>query len=447
MPAIKSLNKTPIRSLGIWTTTCLVLGNMIGTGVFYIPASLASIGSISIFGWVLTAIGALSLAFIFAHLSHIMPKHGGPYAYTRDNFGDFTGFLVAWGYWTMCWTSNAAVSLAFTSYLAHFFPILAVSKIAATFVTLGFLWFTTLINCFGLRYGGIVQVTTVILKVIPLALVGIFGLFYIDTHNFTPWNISGESNFSAINSAAALTMWAFIGLESATVPTDSVRNPERTIPRATLLGTSLGALIYILTTIVLFGLISPEKLALSHAPFVDAAELLFGSQFSPFVAFCVLASIFGGLNGWVIVQGQLPYALAKDGLFPKQFAQTSANGTPIFGLIICSMMSGIMILASNERFVDQFTLITMVGSVMTLFAYLFAALSAFLILRRQRIQGTTQTISRAFSIAVFIGCFYALWAIVGSGIGILKWVVIGYILGIPLYILTKHQQKTQAIAV
>ena len=431
------MNK-PLRVLGFWTATSLVLGNMIGSGIFYLPASLAHVGPISILGWMITAVGAVSLAYVFSKLSLHNPSAGGPFSFTRQAFGDEMGFFMAWGYWIMAWSSNAAVSLAFVSYLSHFVPLLAESKIASFSVATALIWLTTFLNCRNLKYGGIVQVLTVIIKISPLVAVALVGWYYIDFNNYIPFNPNHDTPFEAINAAAAITMWAFIGLESATVPAESVENPGKTISRATLFGTLLGALIYIIITAVIFGLIPSDKLAQSSAPFVDAANLIFGPWIAPVVGFCVLTSIFGGLKGWIIMQGQIPYALAKEGLFPKAFKKLSDNGTPVFGLVFTSiLMTILMSMNYSKSLVTQFNNMILIGTIMTLGTYLSSALASIKLLRHS----FTVKLKPQVIFAVILGSAYCIWAIFGSGIENLMICFIAYACGIPVYIFSKWQNR------
>ncbi|MBX3486809.1 MAG: amino acid permease [Candidatus Paracaedibacteraceae bacterium] len=428
----------PLRVFGFWTATSLVLGNMIGSGIFYLPASLAHVGPISVLGWMITAIGAISLAYVFSKLSLHNPSAGGPFSFTRQAYGDEMGFFMAWGYWIMAWSSNAAVSLAFVSYLSHFIPYLAESKIASFGVATALIWLTTFLNCRNLKYGGFVQVLTVIIKISPLIAVALVGWYFIDVNNYTPFNPNHETPLEAINAAAAITMWAFIGLESATVPAENVENPGKTISRATLFGTLLGALIYIIITAVIFGLIPSDKLAQSNAPFVDAAILIFGSWIAPLVGFCVLVSIFGGLNGWIIMQGQIPYALAKEGLFPKAFKKLSDNGTPVFGLVFTSvLMTILMSMNYSKSLVSQFNNMILIGTIMTLGTYLSSALASIKLLGHS----FTAKLKPQVILAVFLGSAYCIWAIFGSGLENLMICFIAYVCGIPVYIFSKWQNR------
>ena len=218
------------KGLGLWMCTALVVGNMIGSGIFLLPASLASFGPISIAGWVATSFGAVVLALVFGRLARLVPKTGGPYAYTREGFGDFAGFLIAWGYWIALWAGNAAVAVAFAGYLGYLVPAIGQSNLAGLMVALAAIWFLTWVNIRGVAAAGAVQVVTTVLKILPLLLIATVGLAYVEPSNFTPVNASGQSNAAAIAACAALTLWAFLGLESATVPAGDVEQPEKTIP-------------------------------------------------------------------------------------------------------------------------------------------------------------------------------------------------------------------------
>lgn len=213
--------------LGLTACIALVVGNMIGSGIFLLPASLAPFGPIALGGWILTSLGALALAIIFGRLSRIVTKTGGPYAYTQEGFGDFAGFIIAWGYWIALWTGNAAVAVALAGYVGYLVPAVAASETYQLAVALIAIWTLTLVNVRGVEEAGSVQVVTTLLKLAPLIAIGILGLFWIDAANYEPANRSGQSGVAAISAAAALTLWAYLGLESATVPSGDVIEPRR----------------------------------------------------------------------------------------------------------------------------------------------------------------------------------------------------------------------------
>src|SRR5664279_1251145 len=245
--------------LGLWTSTSLVVGNMIGAGVFLMPAALAAYGGISLLGWVFSTIGAILLAKVFSNLSRLMPQaDGGPYAYSRRGLGDFAGFLVAWGYLVSIWCTNAAIAVSLVSALSTFFPALATHSLAAVITGLCAIWLLTWVNTLGIVTSGKVQLITTVLKIIPLVMVAVGGLFFIRFKNFLPFNASGNSDFAAITATATFTFFAFLGLECATIPSGSVANPGKTIPRATMLGTLIATVIYIVSSISIMGMIPPK---------------------------------------------------------------------------------------------------------------------------------------------------------------------------------------------
>ncbi|MHA4812645.1 amino acid permease, partial [Flavitalea flava] len=261
--------------LGLWTSTSLVIGNMVGSGVFLLPGALASFGGISLLGWLFSSAGALLLAIVFSRLSKLLPHaDGGPYAYTRSGFGDFSAFIVAWGYWISVWCTNATISVSLVGALSTFFPVLADNSLLAILTSLSAIWFLTWVNTRGIKASGRMQLITTILKMIPLILVAVAGLFFLHWKNFSPFNISGQSDLSAITSTATLTFFAFLGMECATIPAGNVENPEVTIPRATILGTVITTLVYILGTISVMGIIPSKDLQHSITPFADVAVLI-----------------------------------------------------------------------------------------------------------------------------------------------------------------------------
>ncbi|MEZ5824973.1 MAG: amino acid permease [Geminicoccaceae bacterium] len=264
------------KRLGLWMCTALVVGNMIGSGVFVLPAALAAYGPISIAGWIVTSSGAIVLALIFGRLARLVSRTGGPYAYTRDAFGEYAGFMIAWGYWIALWAGNAAVAVAFAGYVGFLVPAIASSQIASLATALAAIWLLTWINVRGVREAGLVQVSTTILKIVPLGMVGILGLAHVDNAYFSPANVSDVSDINAVAACAALTLWAFLGLESATVPAGNVERPERTIPLATVIGTTLAATVYILVTIVAFGVLPTADLRASTAPLAEIATVMWG---------------------------------------------------------------------------------------------------------------------------------------------------------------------------
>jgi basic amino acid/polyamine antiporter, APA family len=435
------------RSLGMVAATSLVVGNMIGSGIFLLPAALAPYGGISVLGWAFTTVGAICLALVFARLASLVPKAGGPYAYTRAGFGDFAGFWVAWGYWISTWSGNAAISVAMVSYLRIFVPALE-STAQACVVAVAAVWFLTWVNCRGVREAGWMQVATTVLKMVPLCGIAVFGIFRLNLEHFVPFNPSGATPFSAVSAVAALTLWSFLGLEAATIPADAVEEPERTIPRATVAGTLIVAAVYILGTAAVMGALPPGALAKSGAPFADAARAMWGDWAYYFVGFGAVAACFGALNGWILVQGQIPMAAARHRLFPGQFARLSKAGVPAFGLIVSSfLVTALLALnySGEQGLVEIFDFVILLATLSTLVPYAFCTMAELMIYvqNRDRFRGERLFGSASIAVAAFA---YSVWAIYGSGA---KTVLYGFLLlvaGIPCYVALRRQQAGSARA-
>ncbi len=434
------------RKLGLWMCTALVVGNMIGSGIFLLPAVLGSFGGISLLGWLFTAAGALFLALAFARLSRIIPRAGGPYAYTRHALGDFAGFIVAWGYWISIWVGNAAISIAMVGYLAVFWPPLAEIPILAGSVALAAIWLLTWVNASGVRNAGIVQLVTTVMKLIPLFMVATLGLLFIKLENFTPFNLSGGSSISAVTATATLTLWAFLGLESATIPSGSVDEPERTIPRATILGTLLTAVVYILGTFAVMGIIPPDLLTESTAPFADAASEMFGPWAAYAVALGAAISCFGALNGWILLQGQVPLASASDGLFPGIFGRLSSRGTPVPGIVISSILVTLLMAMNYTRgLVDLFTFVILLATMTTLVPYVLSIIAELIIFTRERERFTGENLAGPKIIAV-TALLYSLWAIAGLGRQVLGLGFLLLLAGVPVFIWIRRRSNATVVA-
>lgn len=413
--------------LGFGMVVALVMGNMIGSGVFMLPASLAAYGGLSIGGWLVSAAGATCLALVFARLTRLEPAAGGPYAFTRRAFGDLPGFLVAWGYWISVWCSSAALAVAGVGYLDPFFPTVVRTPALAAALAIGAVWVFTMLNIISVRRAGHVQVVTTIVKVAPLVLVGLGGLWHFSPEAFAV-TASGPRDVAAgITSAATLTLFAFLGLECATIPAGAITNPERTIPRATIVGTLLTAGVYIVSTIGVMSLVPGSQLATTTAPFADAATTLFGPTAGKLVAFAAAVSCFGALNGWTLIVGQLPLAVARDGLFPPTFARVTASGTPATGMIIAGVITSLLVGFNFTRgLVDLFTFIILLSTLSTLVPYAFCSLAAFRLGRA--------SITHGFRVVAGLAFTYALWAIGGAGQETVYWGFLLLMSGLPVFV-------------
>ena len=340
-PAPGSSSATSGNQLTLVGATALVIGSIVGVGIFNLPSSLAPYGPITLISLGLTTIGALALARLFASLARRMPAPGGPYAYARVAFGNKLGFANAWSYWITAWAGNAAIAVGWVLYVEVFINKGQI-KIWTILLVLVGLWVPAFINLSGLKNMGWFQLTTTITKFAALAFMSIVGLFYINTANFSPFNVSGHSAISAIGSGMAIALFSYLGLEVASVAAKNVRDPDKNIPRATMLGTAGTAVVYMLSLFAVFGIVSNSALQKSTAPFSTAVNAMFGGTvWGNVMAVVVIISGIGALNGWTMICAEMPRAAAEDGVFPKSFNRLNRRGAPAFGIVVSTALASI----------------------------------------------------------------------------------------------------------
>ena len=429
-----------VRSLGLAACTAVVVGNMVGSGFYLSPSAVAPYGLLAIVAWIVMGAGAICLGLTFARLARMAPVTGGPYAYTRMAYGDFAGFLIAWGYWISVWASLPAIAFAFAGAIINLAPDHLMNRPAALALTLGPIWFVVLVNLRGVRAAGLFAQVTTYSKLIPFAAIALVGLFYVRTENLSGFNPSGESLLASSAALAPLTMFAYLGLESATVPAGDVRDPQRTIPRATILGIGIAAVLYILGTLVVMGVVPREQLMTSVAPFTDAARIMWGPLGAGVVAFAVILSSIGALNGWTLMMGQVPMAAAQDRIFPPVFGRLSPRGVPAAGILVSASLAtalvGIEALGSPGVRAFYNTIVSL-STLVAVIPYAFCSLAVGLVAaragKRRRI-GLVEGIAFAFSIFTVYGC----------GPEAVLYGMILLLLGIPVYVWLRSHAHDRA---
>lgn len=421
------------RSLGQWMLIALVIGNIIGSGVFVLPAALAPYGAASLLGWGISLGGALMLALVYARLAQIIPNHGGAYAYARRAFGDRVGFLVAWSYWVCVWSANAAIAVAFAGSLGSVWPAATLTPLRSALCALGALWLCTFISLAGVREAGRMAIVTTLLKLVPLVVFGLLGLGWVHMSAFVPFNSSGLPLISVASSVAALTLWAFLGLETATVPTGVVKDPQRTVPRATIIGMTIAGLATMLACTVVVGMLPADVLHASAAPMAEAARRVWGDAAGIAIGVVATVSCFGALNGWVLLQAQTPLAAAQDGLFPSSFARLDKRGTPWVGLWMSSILASVLIASNYSRtLVALFTFTILLSTAATLVPYLVTVLAWW------RIDSAARTWRRLIALGALA---FSLWALVGTGTETLLWGAVLLLAGLPIYLWQRYAVK------
>jgi APA family basic amino acid/polyamine antiporter len=431
------LSEPKPQKLGFWMATALVVGNIIGSGVYLLPASLAPLGPNSLAGWLFTATGAVLLAVVFAALSRSFPKDGGPYVYTRAAFGELAGFVVAWGYWVSVWVGNAAIATGAVSYTSSFAPWIAGVPGASAIVTIAVVWILTLVNCWGVRAAGWVQAVTTVLKLLPLLAVALVGGFFVTKESLASF-AAAPLTLDGTTAAATLALWALVGFESATVPADKVVDPGRTIPRATMLGTVVTALVCTLACCMVLLAVPAAPLAASPAPFADAARVFWGEGPATLVALFAAISAYGALNGWILLQGELPFAMARDGVFPRPFARESSRGTPAFAFVTTSILVTLLVLANfHVAMARLFEFFIRLATCANLVAYLACSLAILVLIQRGALRGARQG-TAGLAVAGALGSLYSLWAIAGAGKEAVAWGAALLAAGLPVYALMKR---------
>jgi basic amino acid/polyamine antiporter, APA family len=441
------VNAAPPRQLGFWMCLALVVGNMIGSGVFLLPASLAPYGLNSIVGWLFTASGGVLLAIVFAQLARVYPQAGGPYLYPRVAFGECCGFVMAWGYWMSVWVGNAAIAIGSVAYLSELVPAIRTTQGAPAITAVAMIWILTFLNWRGVKQAGIFQLVTTVLKLMPLLAVIVLAFILIAGQDASLIKVEPQPfTISAVTAAAILTLWPLLGLESATVPAENVIDPKRNIPRSTLWGTIVTALIYVVACSAVILLIPGSQLKDSNAPFADVMRLFWGDSAATALALFAFISGFGALNGWILIQGEMPRVLAKEKIFPELFAHESRYRTPDYSLFITSaLVSIVMLMNYAGSMVKVFTFIILISTSAYLVMYLFCSLAAFKLALRGDMGVKGRRLGWLLAVAM-LGALYSAWTLWGAGREAFLWGMGLFALGLPLYFLLKWWRRRAASA-
>jgi APA family basic amino acid/polyamine antiporter len=422
------------KELGFWTCTALVVGNTIGIGIFLLPASLAPYGFNALIGWGITVLGMTVLARVFARLARRFPEADGPYAYIRATVGDGAAFLAIWCYWVSVWITNATIAIGLVGYLGAVLP--ALQPLSPALLALAVLWFFVVVNLLGVRASGGVQLLTTVLKLLPMAAIIVLGLWlalyepaaYARHPPPTPITLGG------LMAASSIALFAMLGIESAAVPAGRVHDPERTIPRATMAGTLLTAVIYVAVSTVPLLLIPQAELARSTAPFVDVLGRIGGAGYGRWMALFVVVSGLGCLNGWTLLVGELTASMAAHGVLPAAFRVHNRRGAPALALVVTAMLASLMVLMNfNKSLVQGFTFLTQLVTAANLPLYLMCALALAVLWWRGERAGRAALLTLGL-----LGTAYSVFAFVGVGGEPVLWSVVLAAVGLPVYLLRRR---------
>lgn len=435
------------KDIGLIIATALVTGNMMGSGIFMLPATLASKagpGS-TMLAWLITGIGSIFLALSFGKLGSKIPKTGGPYEYSKLAFGDFMGFMNAWLYWNGSWIGNAAVIVAVTSYTGALFPAISDNHLYSFLFSSAVLWIFTIINIVGVRKAGEIQTIITIFELLLFLTFIIIAAFHFDINNLKPLFPEGKG-IGTLNAAATSTLWAFVGLESASVTAGEIKNPERNVKLSTIFGICITMAMYMCISFVSMGAVPQEQLAQSKSPIVDIFSMFVGSGISKVIMIGAVLSILGTTIGWLLSTARVAFAAGEDGIFPAVFGKVHPRfKTPYISLIIGSVLVNLLLFMNyteSKSLLSAFNFIVLLATLSFLPVYAFtAAAEIILLVKRDRRFNAWRMIKS--SIVPLLGFAYAVWTVYGSGAETVMYGFLLFLLGIPCYVYMKLKNSGQ----
>ena len=423
------------RPLGFLMCTALVVGNTIGIGIFMLPASLAPYGLNSLGAWLITGAGTLMVAWVFAGLARTFAEDDGPYAYTRRAFGDPVAFVIMWCYWVSCWVTNAAIAVGVVGYLSAFLPVLVASRPLAAVTALGLVWLFVLVNLRGLRTAGWVQVASAALKLLPQLAIVALGVWQLWKHpaGYLAHVPATPLSLRSLVGASTIALFAMIGVECAAVPAGKARDPARTVPLATFVGTALVAVIYMLICAIPLLLIPQSELASSSAPFTDLLTRYLGSGSGKLLAAFIVVSGLGALNGWTLVTGEVAQSCARHGSLPPAFGRTNSRGVPGHSFLLAGVLASLMLLMNyQDSLAGGFTFLSVIVTAATLPLYFGCSLAVLVLWRRGQVAQPGAREAR-WMIAAALAVIYCAWTFIGIGARSLLWAVALGLAGVPVY--------------
>jgi len=430
------------KKLKFQSVVSLVIGSQIGAGVFLLPARLAVLGPISLFGWLISGTGAILLALVFAQLSMLVSKGGGPHVYIEKAFGRRAAFFTAWTYWLISWVGSIAIIVAAVGYLSSLTGIS--DPLSLLFLEIAIITSVTLVNIRGVTVAGSLEIFLTILKCTPLIIIPLAAIFFLKTEHFYPLNPGNFNVLTSLNSASLMTFWGFIGLETATTTAGIIENPKKTIPRAVITGTLIVAAIYFFNSFGVMGIVPPETLAKTQAPYVDATQILFGSGWNIAIALIAFIACIGTLNAWVLTSGQIAVEAAKNGLFPSFFSKTNKSGAPYMSLLVAFLcILPILCLTLTPNILTLFNTIIEVSVITFVLIYLFCALAYIKIL------ANSPKKSYLYWAIALLGSGFCIWVLLFISLQNLLLCSLFILSGVPIYMSRKKkiQQQVETIQI
>ncbi|HZO17600.1 MAG TPA: amino acid permease [Gemmatimonadaceae bacterium] len=428
-----------VRGLSLLGAVALVVGNMVGTSVYTLPALLArETGPLGILAWVVTAAGYLFVALVYASLGRRYPETSGPYVFAREALGEFAGFQSVWAYWFSAVIGNAAIVTGVVGYIEGFSSTLAGSELYRFLLAQGLLWGLCVVNVLGIRLSARIQISVLFLNVVPLLLFSIIALFYFDAANLAPFAPRG---WGSLVTGVALIVWAYSGIESATVPAEEIRGSPQTISRATMLGYAVGTAAFLLAATAVAGVIPNAELATSARPIALAAERTIGPWAGTIIAFAAIVAGLGTLNGWILMAGRIPVSAARDGIFFSGLGRLHPRfGTPHVSLIVATLIGSLALgLYFTKTTLGVFDTIVQLSVLTTLLPHLYTAAAEWMLRRKGELPSTMGGLGGSRFIAP-VAFAFVLWSMYGIAPSITRWAFLVILAGIPLYIWFKTRR-------
>jgi len=403
-----------IKRMSLIQLTFIVAVNMMGSGIIMLPANMAQVGAISLLSWLVTAVGSMAIAYGFAQAGIFNQRPGGMSAYAEDAYGKSGYFLVFLLYFLSLAIGNVAIGISAVGYLASFFPWLSSTPIATTIGLIALLWLTTVANFGGPSLTGRIGSITVWGVIIPVGVLSIIGWFWFSPSTFAEaWNPNGLSLAEGMGSSIALTLWAFLGMESAAQNSAAVENPKRDVPLACMFGTLGAAAIYILSTTVIQGIVPNAELASSTGPFGLAYVKMFGPTVGSIIMALAVMACLGSLLGWQFTIAQTGKAAADERMFPAFFSKVNRLGAPVTGMIVLGVVQTVLALSTiSPTLSEQFSALVNLAVVTNVVPYIIA-LSALIVMMQAA--GVDQKKYRINVVVALVAMLYSTYAIYASG--------------------------------
>jgi len=400
------------KKMGLVGLTTLVTVNMMGSGIILLPSSMAQLGAVSLLSWIVTAIGSMAIAWCFAQCGIYCNKSGGMSAYSEEAHGKSAFFLCSYLYFLSLVVSNVAISIAAVGYLTPFVPWLGSGSLPLFVGTLSMIWLTTVANFGGPTLTGRLGSFTVWGIIIPVAGLCIIGWFWFDASVFAAaWNPNELKVSDAITQSIPLTLWAFLGMESAAQNSDAVENPQRNVPLACLLGTLGAAVVYVASTSVIMGIVPKAELASSTAPFAFVYAQMFNGWVGDIIMALAVMACVGSLLGWQFTLAQTAKVTAEQRMFPSFFARVTLLGAPIAGLVANAVLqTGMAVSTISPNASEQFGKLVNLAAVTNIIPYITSLSALLIIMEKAQVARRVQYRNGAVLLVAMAYSFYALYA-------------------------------------